>query len=307
MGLREFFRRKRTTRKASPPARSASNDSTAPKNGRLTVAVIAVIVLMLVLAALNVRLILDPSIAGKAFGPWVPSRPQAEPEQAAGASCPALETKTKTAPPQVTFYRKLVAQEDPPPCSEAPDTDHVTHREGSAAPGKAPAAEKAKLSDKHAGKKAKGHATLKAGETVSGVLAETSLPGPGSGRGTYMVQVGAFTNPGIAQQWAARWKSRGYEVLLKPVARPKTGILYRLYPGQVLVPARCRRSGRATQGKGRHHRFQASRQELTPPYPRGQRSLMYKCFLAGNAGCAFLKIMRKYSFFNDEVLSWPST
>jgi len=47
----------------------------------------------------------------------------------------------------------------------------------------------------------------------------------------YTVQVGAFTQPGIAQEWAARWKARGYEVALKPVARPKTGIIYRLYLG----------------------------------------------------------------------------
>jgi len=43
--------------------------------------------------------------------------------------------------------------------------------------------------------------------------------------------VGAFTNPGIAQQWAQKWKARGYDVSLRPVARPKTGVIYRLYLG----------------------------------------------------------------------------
>jgi cell division septation protein DedD len=196
------------------------------------VAVVAVIVTMVALAALNVRLILDPSIAGKAFGPWVPSRPGAETDQASSPSCPAPETTTAPAPPQVTFYSKLVAQEEHARCPEATDGDRTVHRDGSAEPRKNPAPGEAKPSDKHAEKKAKGHASLSAKEPVPAVPAETSLPGPDSGTGTYMVQVGAFTNPGIAQQWAVRWKSRGYEVLLKPVARPKTGILYRLYLGK---------------------------------------------------------------------------
>lgn len=232
MGLREFFRRKGAARKkASPPARSASSDSTAPKNGRLTVAVVAVIVLMLVLAALNVRLILDPSIAGKAFGPWVPSRPETEADQSSSQSCPARET-TNPAPPQVTFYSKLVAEEEQTRPPEASDGDHAVQRDGSPAICKNHAPEETKPPDKHAEKRARSHASLRAKQPVRAVPAETSLPGPDSGTGTYTVQVGAFTNPGIAQQWAVRWKSRGYEVLLKPVARPKTGILYRLYLGK---------------------------------------------------------------------------
>jgi cell division septation protein DedD len=232
MGLREFFRSRRAAAKSGSSGRSASRDSTAPKNGRLTVAVVAVIVLMLVLAALNVRLILDPSIAGKAFGPWVPSRPATDGGQASSPSCPTPGTATNPAPPQVTFYSKLVAQEEQTRCPEASGSDHAVHREGTGAPHKGSPSEEGSPSDQHTAKKAKGHASPKTKEPVGHVPAETSLPGPDSGTGTYMVQVGAFTNPGIAQQWAVRWKSRGYEVLLKPIARPKTGILYRLYLGK---------------------------------------------------------------------------
>jgi len=51
-----------------------------------------------------------------------------------------------------------------------------------------------------------------------------------SGAKNYTVQVGAFSRPGIAQQWAERWKARGYKVSLKPVARP-SGVIFRLYLG----------------------------------------------------------------------------
>jgi cell division septation protein DedD len=232
MGLREFFRKRGTSKRASLPSRAAAGDRSAPKNGRLTLAVIAAILLMLVLAALNVRLILDPSIAVKAFGPRVPSRPEPQFDVAAGASCPASATKASPAPPQVTFYSKLIAQEDQTHCQEGLDPRSVVRQGGSEAPSYHAPPEETKLSEKHPEKKTKNRASLQPKEPDRHPPAETSLPGPDSGTGTYMVQVGAFTNPGIAQQWAARWKSRGYDVMLKPVARPKTGILYRLYLGK---------------------------------------------------------------------------
>jgi cell division septation protein DedD len=47
----------------------------------------------------------------------------------------------------------------------------------------------------------------------------------------YMVQVGAFTNPQMAEEQALHWKSLGYKTLLRPAAMPKAGIVYRLYLG----------------------------------------------------------------------------
>lgn len=48
----------------------------------------------------------------------------------------------------------------------------------------------------------------------------------------YTVQVGAFSNPSLAQQWAKQWEDRGFRVMIKPVARPRTGVLYRLFLGE---------------------------------------------------------------------------
>lgn len=47
----------------------------------------------------------------------------------------------------------------------------------------------------------------------------------------YTVQVGAFTNPQMAEEQALHWKSQGYKTLLRPAAMPKAGIVYRLYLG----------------------------------------------------------------------------
>jgi cell division septation protein DedD len=231
--LRELLRKRKVRQKAAPPVRAAGNDSDAPKNGRLTLAVIGVLLVMLVLAALNVRLILDPSIAGKAFGPWVPAKPDTGPETTVSQSCPATQTKSNASPPQVTFYSKLVAQEEQPHCSEGVEPDKATTQEGhQAADAKHSPGHDANPGDKHAEKKAGNREPSEAKKEIHQAVVEESLPGPDSGTGTYMVQIGAFTNPGIAQQWATRWKSRGYEVILKPVARPRTGILYRLYLGK---------------------------------------------------------------------------
>lgn len=231
--LRELLRKRKVRHQAAPPVRVAGNDSDAPKNGRLTLAVIGVLLVMLVLAALNVRLILDPSIAGKAFGPWVPVKPDAGPETTVSQSCPATQTKSNASPPQVTFYRKLVAQEEQPHCSEGVAPDKATTQEGhQVAETRHSPAHDAKPADRHPETKPGNREPSSAKKEMHQAAAEESLPGPDSGTGSYMVQIGAFTNPSIAQQWATRWKSRGYEVILKPVARPRTGILYRLYLGK---------------------------------------------------------------------------
>jgi cell division protein FtsN len=230
--LRDWFRKKGKSKKIGPPARPAGSDCAVPKNGRLTLAVIAVLVLMLVLAVLNVRLILDPSIAVKAFGPWVPVKTGSEPDAVSGTSCPAAESKPNLTPPQVTFYSKLVAQEDRVRCPEETDGDRPGTHGDHPASAKTPGTHEAQPAEKYTEKKTGNRPLQQANEDERAVPVDATLPGPDSGTGTYMVQVGAFTNPGIAQQWAARWKSRGYEVMLKPVARPRTGVLYLLYLGK---------------------------------------------------------------------------
>ena len=48
----------------------------------------------------------------------------------------------------------------------------------------------------------------------------------------YAVQVGVFSYPKVAQEWAEKWRSKGYPVALRPTARPNAGIQYRLFVGE---------------------------------------------------------------------------
>ena len=66
---------------------------------------------------------------------------------------------------------------------------------------------------------------------VAAILTEGRTFEPARSGQVYSVQVGAFSHPGVAKQWAEKWRARGYDVILKPVARPRSGVIYRLYLG----------------------------------------------------------------------------
>jgi cell division septation protein DedD len=211
--------------------RPAPADEAQPKNGRLTLAVIASLVLMIPLAVLNIRLILDPSIAGKAFGTAVSSRPAQIPTNAMGSSCVVSEGKSVECPPEATFYTRLSAQDEHSRGAEHSGSLPIGQTDLNApAASTAPAAQ-GKTAEKR-DTRSRGERFAAPAKASSAPPSAETLPRPDGGAKIYMVQVGAFTHPRIAQQWALNWKSRGYDVLLKPVARPGTGVTYRLYLGR---------------------------------------------------------------------------
>ena len=232
MAVRDFFKRRPRFTMTRPIGKPFPGDAQPPKNGIPTLLVIASVVLMAVLAVLNVRLIQDPSIAGKAFGPLVPARPERQPVCATNPLGGTPGPHTCTAPPEVTFYRNLVAQDERDTAKHKPARDSGSDGAvGSGPDKKADGAATVKSQGARGEPWPSAEATAKS--PSQGVdVAEADLPGPESGDKSYIVQVGAFTQPRIAQQWAAKWKSRGYDVLLKPVARPKSGVIYRLYLGK---------------------------------------------------------------------------
>lgn len=225
-GFLNILRKKHGVRTLPTSRRQVSGDETAPKNGRLTLAVAATLIIMFVLAGINLRLIRDPSIACKAFGPSVPSQPETHLPKT-GTEAAAAKKAFGYEPPQVTFYRQLTAVDDPP--------QTVLDTSGSIPPG----AQNDSLQDVSAAlpdndKKSNQRSVVSAsgqGCEQTGSPKSLKLPQSKPGRKRYTVQVGAFTNPGIAKQWALKWKARGYIVSLKPVARPRTGVIYRLYLG----------------------------------------------------------------------------
>jgi hypothetical protein len=194
----------------APP--SLPPDEDMPKNGRLTLLVAALFALMIGLGALNVKLIRDPSIARKAFGPIMRTKAPDAPK--APTQCDPLRSP-RPRPSDVTFYDRLRGGDDSGSATEATQKA----REDSQPSSPKPHEPKDDAGSKRASQK-----------PVPASLQEVTLPQPHTGRTTYVVEVGSFSRPSIAQEWAERWKAKGYNVNLKPSAA-KTGVSYRLYLG----------------------------------------------------------------------------
>ncbi len=230
MGLRKLLRRISPIVRAKPSRPISSGDNQPPKNGRLTLAVAASIIVMIILGILNVKLIRDHSMAGKGFGPSIPSQPEPA-SSAVTARVPyACNKSAADTPPEVTFYRQLTVQDEKSPAKGRVAQDPIAETEVSPTHPDAKTADAAKGHAKpgtRERKQPKGSFDKPAGAPSP----QYTLPKAGSGAKTYTVQVGAFAHPAIAQQWAAKWKLRGYDVSLKPVARPQSGVIYRLYLG----------------------------------------------------------------------------
>ena len=230
MGLRKLLQRMPRLAWKKPHRPIPSGDNRAPKNGRLTLAVAASVIIMIVLGILNVKLIRDRSMTGKAFGPSVPSQPEPLPSAVTARVPYACNKSEGDAPPEVTFYRQLTVQDEQRPATGNITQEPSSETETSPVQADPKTAEVSKGHAKPAGHDRK---QPKAGfdKPAGAPTQQNVLPKAGSGAKTYTVQVGAFTHPAIAQQFAAKWKLRGYEVSLKPVARPKSGVIYRLYLG----------------------------------------------------------------------------
>lgn len=225
MAWRNLFPEDSTGAEPKEGGRPPSSEEAPPKNGRLVVAVAAAILLMAVLGVVNYRLIRDPSIAGKAFRPVgrtgnLPEclgMPRNPPSAGADKSC--------SSPLEVTFYRELTAQEEKASGDGSISRDNPEPLQDTGPSGTAAAGDKRAGGSFH-------RPAMSGGESRGQPREESGQPGPDTIGRHYTVQVGAFTHPGIAQEWAMKWKARGYEVSLKPVARPRTGVIYRLYLGR---------------------------------------------------------------------------
>ena len=225
MKLSEIARKVLRLKKPEADSKTSSDEKQSVKNGPLTLAVGASIILLAVLTFTNLRLIRDPSIAGKVFrfsasAPVAPACPVAR-EPFSGSA----EKKPPSAPPEVTFYNTLTALAEHKPgevtaAGPNPDTDSASD-----APKTPPLPHTAKKQDNQAVPQTAAQPGLASAPKPTKPLK------PEKGTRTYTVQVGAFSHPGIAQQWAHKWKARGFDVTLKPVARPRSGVIYRLYLG----------------------------------------------------------------------------
>ncbi len=207
-------KRKKAVR-PSPKPRGLPQGSQGPKNGKLTLAVIASALLMIILGILNIKLIRDPSIARKAFGPML----QFDYRNNARQGAPLVEGPRgkNQSPPDMTFYVSLKTQDDQTSAVKAgqePESCVKTSERSSEQPTK-PGEKKEDKSKRTVFKQKKIQEAT-----------DAPLPQADSKPKVYTVQVGAFEQPSIALEWAQKWKARGYEVILKMAARPKSGVIY---------------------------------------------------------------------------------
>jgi hypothetical protein len=218
MGLLSIARRMPRRAGGSGARERQARHSGGPKNGPLTLAVVGAIVAMIGLSALNYRLISDPSVGRKAFGTSARSGKESLSTPERTKRSPSRSGPSHRVPPKVTFYRQLT-QADEEPSRQEGDSRGAQPEDciRQILPGSAKRDESEPVA---------------CPSTSATVSHRSDLPSAEAGPSIYTVQVGAFTDPGVAQQWAQKWKARGYNVSLRPVARPRAGVIYRLYLGK---------------------------------------------------------------------------
>jgi cell division septation protein DedD len=214
--LLQRFKSSKTRKSVRPAPKPKSSPSGAqgPKNGRLTLAVIASVALMILLGVLNIKLIRNPSVASN-FWPTLQSDDKKDIRPGAAASLKPANKNQKPVEPD--FYVSLTTPDEQAPMTKA--------EPGPEFPAKTPDQSSqplAKPGEKKEDRSKRGGLNPKHIQESSDV----PLPHGDSNTKIYTVQVGAFEQPAIANEWAQKWKARGYEVTLKMTPRPKTATIY---------------------------------------------------------------------------------
>ncbi len=199
-----------------------------PKNGRLLVAVVLGIAAMVGLTTINLRLIRHPAVLGKSCAGTDISSAAPNPVSPSKSHPEAAANSTHSDRPEMTFYRDLTSEDELPGSA-----DNCDKSPASGSDSESGAQQKFEESGtaRQRGENFARNKTVASAGAFPETPAERGSPA-GAGTKTYTVQVGSFSHPAIAQQWAANWKARGYDVALRPVARPNTGVNYSLYLGK---------------------------------------------------------------------------
>ncbi len=222
-----LFRRKRSFSRRTTAAKRNDEDKS-PKNGWLAIAVAGVFALMILLVVINVRLLLSPTAAGKKTAPSDP--PRSEFSYPAGANSASTLPDRICAPSSATTFDSKTNVPDANEPGRDAEIAHPIRKTNTknASPELTPNSQISKSDVRKETSSELDKARHKK-TTQTHVKHDSEKPEVNSKR--YTVQVGAFTNPQIAQQQTLSWKSRGYDAVLRPVAMPKSGVIYRLSLG----------------------------------------------------------------------------
>lgn len=215
-------------RRPSKSLRKTLRPSEKPKNGFLILGVLITIAIMVGLTIFNLRLIRDQVCANKpSIEESIPKKiVTIVPEYAAVDSKP--EDKPSHPNTEVTFYKQLKCEDD------GKSSDNTSHKPKLAdTENKSPIKDNGRQESKTA-KDESGFAVPALSGKTCPVPTETNVSSltANAGSKVYAVQVGVFSYPKVAQEWAEKWRSKGYPVALRPVARPNAGIQYRLFVGE---------------------------------------------------------------------------
>lgn len=231
MALGRFLKSNNISRKRpTVSVRSMPKTDTGPKNGPMIIGVISTIAVMVALTFINIRLLSAPTPVNepinqaqnaKKINPVFPE-----------ASSKTTDSKTCQAPTEVTFYSQLKTKED--------RTNHLSsggHTETRSESTRPETRDHQSIAPTNSKELKNFSLPASSGQSAPNVIENDHNPGstpakPGNDLSKgFIVQIGAFSHPRIAQEWASKWKAKGYKVSLKPVARPSSGIIYRLYLG----------------------------------------------------------------------------
>jgi cell division septation protein DedD len=237
MALSRLLRIRKRTGARKRPDRKVRKSS-GPKNGPLFLGVVASIILTVTLGILNIHF-MHIEVELPKGQERVPSKNSLTNPFISTSESGDSSDEVCPVPPQVNFYKDLLARDDEKswsagaasgPNAGIDDGEHVSGAPN--APSGRNESHEQTASDKDDPAARQREALRRAG---------TQLPLP-KAEGVpkrYTVQVGAFSNPMIAQQWSEKWRARGFKVMLKPVARPRAGVIYRLYLGDFLSKKRA--------------------------------------------------------------------
>lgn len=218
-----LFRRVRKRKPEKLLLHRAPERSVGPKNGKLTLAVIGATVLMVVLGILNIRYLTASSGTAKVTGKIPADKSETICPTPGASSSP--ESAACAAPVRAKFYEELPAPELQACATPQSPQGKLTEAELQETP---PAG------DRHASKAVgkREDRSAKPQPPTPGKTTGRAAAGDERDAREYLVQVGAFAHPAIAREWSTKWRARGYNAFLSPVARPKTGVIYRLYLGK---------------------------------------------------------------------------
>jgi cell division septation protein DedD len=221
-----LFRRRHSILRRKALVRRNNGEKKSPKNGRLILAVIGAFALMLVLLTVNVRLLRSPTADGQRSTSYDPARSEFSYPARANSASP--QGKACTDPPVVMDERQGNSANEQNPQRHDQITSSMKAGKETSSPKFMQDLQAPKSSVPPEPSSVAKKAEIK--KSPESQAQKSSQPSDKSPK-RYTVQVGAFTNPQMAEEQALHWKSLGYKTILRPAAMPKAGIVYRLYLG----------------------------------------------------------------------------